>query len=162
METLEIKKEAAIAAHENARTSGKKLLEDLFGKKTFQKDVTQRIKTFEDALRELNFDKTDFSFSVMNLSQSELAFRKLKLIAKALNEGWEPDFGNFNETKYYPWFTFQEGSNKASGFGFSFDDWTYSYSRTNLGARLCFKTSALAEYAGRQFEDLYRDYFLLE
>ncbi len=50
METLEIKKNAAIAAHDNAKNSGKKLLEDLFGKKTFIKDVRDRVKTWKDVL----------------------------------------------------------------------------------------------------------------
>jgi hypothetical protein len=45
-----------------------------------------------------------------------------------------------------------------SGFGFAFGDWANSYTYADHGARLCFKTSELAEYAGKQFEGIYREF----
>ena len=167
-DTLEIQTEAAVKAHENAKSSGKKLLEDLFGKKTFQKDVMDRIKTFADALNELGNDDEDVrQYKKMigvflDDKNHILNYHRATIIVKALNEGWEPNFGNFDEYKYYPWFKFQKGSDAASGFGFSYYDWTCSSTGTDVGARLCFKTGELAEYAGKQFEALYKDYFLLE
>ena len=38
-ETLEITRQAAIKAHDEASTKGKTLLENLFGKRVFQKDI---------------------------------------------------------------------------------------------------------------------------
>lgn len=160
MDTLQIKKEDAVKAHENAKSPGKKLLEDLFGKKTFKGEVTDRVKTFKDVLDETGKNPFDFDEECEGLSKDEIAYKKLKLIAQALNEGWKPDWGNWDEWKYYPYFTFENGSDSSSGFGYSYDDWTNSRTYTCIGARLCFKTSELAEYAGKQFEGIYQDYLV--
>ena len=50
-ETLEITRQAATKAHDEASTKGKTLLENLFGKRVFQKDIKERIKTFDDVIR---------------------------------------------------------------------------------------------------------------
>lgn len=36
-----------------------------------------------------------------------------------------------------------------------------SYSNTNYGSRLAFKTEELAEYAGKQFIEIYRDFMIV-
>lgn len=77
--------------------------------------VTERIKTFEDACRELERmaekgDDTaanllsDYESNCNNiLVKQTLATMKLSIIAYALNEGWEPQFTT-DEYRYYPWF----------------------------------------------------------
>jgi hypothetical protein len=120
------------------------------------------IKTFEDACVALGISTEipDFSNSPKKHRNALIAHYKLVIINEALNEGWEPNWGNWNERKYFPWFDFKEGSDKSSGFGFSCGDWTCSNAVTSVGARLCFKTSDLAEYAGKQFIELYKEYFI--
>ena len=157
METLQIKKEAALEAHGNAKKSGKKMLEDLFGKKTFLKEVTDRIKSFDDVLNHLGIDHCQFRNTCIGLSADEIAYRKIKLIAQVLNEGWTPDWHNSSEYKYVPWFKM----NGSSGSGFSCDDYDVWDTDSRVGSRLCFKSRDLAEYAGKQFLDLYRDYFVI-
>jgi hypothetical protein len=159
METLSIQKEAAVKAHENAKTSGKKLLEDLFGKKTFQKDVMERVKTFGDVLKELDIHTGHFENSLIGLSDDEQAYRKAKLIVQALNEGWTPDWTDSSQGKYYPWFNMDDSSAPS---GFSCDDCVIWHSVTDVGSRLCFKSSKLAQYAGEQFIDIYRELFILK
>lgn len=158
METLEIKKEAAMAAHENAKNSGKKLLEDLFGKKTFLKEVTERIKTFDDVLSELGIIARDFYQQADGLAKDEVAYRKVKLIVQALNEGWEPDWSDSNQAKYYPWFNMPS----SSGSGFSFDGYVLWSAASSVGSRLCFKSRALCIYAAKQFEDIYNEFLTLK
>lgn len=155
METLQINKDAAVKAHQNAKDSGKRLLEDLLGKKIFQLVVTDRVKTFEDACAELGLQVPSFIDSDSNDGKSVIAYQKLITIARALNEGWEPDFTNSSESKYFPWFEYK------SGFGFSSYGWSRSSANTTVGARLCFKTKELALYAGKQFEAIYKDYLTL-
>lgn len=155
METLEIKKEAAMAAHENAKNSGKKLLEDLFGKKTFLKEVTERIKTFDDVLDEVGLDRQKFENSCLGLTPDEVAYRKVKLIVQAFNEGWEPDWSDSNQTKYYPWFNMPGSSGSGFSFG-GYDNWDTA---SLVGSRLCFKSRALCIYAAKQFEDIYNEFF---
>jgi len=117
----------------------------------------KNIKTFKDACKALNIT---FNPSP-ELSKDELAYQKLKIIAKALNEGWQPNWNDWSEWKYYPWF--QMGNNGASpGVGFSFDDCGLGSTASRVGSRLCFKTSELAKYAGKQFEEIYKDYYLID
>lgn len=75
-----------------------------------EKEVRERIKTFEDAAVKLalmqeawNRDKIS-----LGLEPDVLAFLKLRIIVKALNEGWEPRFTE-DECRYYPWFILYTG-----------------------------------------------------
>lgn len=77
--------------------------------------VTERIKTFEDALKEVGRLAEggnevianilcDYESNADNiLTKSTLAYMKLCIIAAALNEGWQPQFTT-DEYRYYPWF----------------------------------------------------------
>ena len=158
-ETLEITKVAAIKAHDEASTKGKTLLENLFGKKVFQKDIKQRITCLDDALRELGKDKLDFEASCVGLSEDEVAYKMLKVIAEALNEGWTPDWSNGQWDKWYPWFKMDDSSSAGR---FSFYAAVNLYSASAVGSRLCFKSKDLATYAGTQFLDIYKDFFTIK
>lgn len=157
MEVIEIKKSDALKAHENAKNSGKRLLEDLLGKKTFQKDVKQRIKTFDDVLEELGIPKEKFSAQCEDLSDDEIAYKAIKLIVKALNEGWTPDWNDRSQYKYYPYFKMSSSSG-----GFAYDGYGDWFTASTCGSHLCFKSAELAKYAGTQFLELYKDFFTLE
>ena len=118
------------------------------------------IKTFEDACLALGIETTlpDFSAIPEEFQKPLIAYYKIVIIAKALNEGWTPDWTNGKWDKYYPWF--EMGS--PSGVGFSFNGCDAWYTNSFAGSRLCFKSSELAEYAGKQFESLYKEYFVIE
>lgn len=116
--------------------------------------VTERVKTFEDALNELSIDADDFEESCENLEPDEIAYKKIKIIVKALNEGWTPDYSNSSEYKYYPYFLY----NKESGFGFDVSFCDFSYTDMGAGVRLVYKSCELSDYAGKQFNDIYNDY----
>ena len=75
-----------------------------------EKDVKERIKTFEDACREIGIDAEAWSRDKISLGLEPdvLAFLKLRIIVKALNEGWEPQFIE-DEYRYYPWFILYTG-----------------------------------------------------
>ena len=137
---------------------------DNFDKKTGEvkfkpvpKDIKERIKTFTDVLKYHNIIARDFAHQCSELSTDEAAYRKLKLIVAALNEGWTPDWNNGKWDKYLPWF--KMGS--PSGVGFSYNDYDDWHSFSFVGSRLCFKSRDLAKYAGNQFEALYKAYFVL-
>lgn len=118
--------------------------------------VTERIKTYEDACRELDIPLTPERCKGM--TEDEAAYYSLKVITRALNEGWEPDWSNQDQEKWYPWYKVT-GTNPA---GLSYSHAFHTVSRTNayIGSRLCFKTKALAKYAGTQFIKLYEIYLL--
>ena len=148
-----------------------------------EKDVRKRIKTFEDACREIGIDAEAWNRDKISLGLEPdvLAFLKLRIIVKALNEGWEPQFTE-DECRYYPWFilyTREEynkldeeeksrvvyrSSNNADALGGGSCANAHSdSSNTNasIGVRLAFKTSELAAYCGRQFLDIWADFVFL-
>ena len=124
-------------------------------------NITDKVKSFEDACQLLGIEPNVPEVSMLpeNHQKAIVAHYKLVIIAEAVNEGWKPNWDNWDERKYYPWFDL-EGS--SSGAGFSYDDCDVWYSHSNVGSRLCFKTWELAEHIGKTFIDLYKDYFLLD
>ena len=113
---IKISQENALNAYNNASAEGKELLEHLLGKEVFMpKDITERIKTFDDVLHEVNrlaeagdedaaILLADYESNADNIKMKEtVAYMKLCLIASALNEGWKPQFTT-NEYRWFPWF----------------------------------------------------------
>lgn len=120
------------------------------------KDIKERIKTFDDAVKELQLRGAIHQFITDTMLPPDVeAYLQLRIIAAALNEGWIPDYSNSNQRKHYPWF---EWKKLSSGFGFSCNGWAISGAHSRVGSPLVFKSAELAEYAGRQFEDIYRKY----
>ena len=153
--------------------------------------VTERIKTFEDACNELGeenvlvqaYRTAEFNTSGNQNDVSDVfAYLKLRVIAEALNEGWEPQFTT-DEHRWYPWFYLytqeeidnmdEEKKKKLWLFGGpsscgapcglasadSCDAW--SSSNADVSARLAVKSEALAKYFGQQFIDIWSDYVAL-
>ena len=116
------------------------------------------IKTFEDACKTIGVDPqslTDVSPASEEFHKPIIAYNKLLIIYKAINNGWKPDWNNLQQYKYYPWFEVL-----SSGLGFSYSDYICAYACTTVGSRLCTDTSEKAVYIAKQFEALYQDYFL--
>lgn len=150
--------------------------------------VTERIKTFEDAMlatgMTIPLDDNQLSY----LPKDVVAYMKLRIIAAALNELNEStldDFPRFiaGEKRWYPWFylyTQEEidnmgeekkkniwrfgcrsdiGSNCCLAYASSPDAWLSSNSTAS--ARLAVKSESLANYFGRKFIDIWSDYVAL-
>lgn len=155
--------------------------------------ITERVKTFEDALEVLGEEhplvNQWWDFEAMTDGAEEtrdnadlIALYKLRVITAALNEGWEPRFTE-DEWRYYPWFTLytqeewgelEEEEKQCgvlfgglayggafAGFVSAYSSYSPSIASANVGSRLCFKSDALARYAGRQFAALYADFYLI-
>ena len=150
--------------------------------------VTERIKTFEDAVKAtgmtLPFDDNQLSY----LPKDVVAYMKLRIIAAALNELHETTLDEFPkfttvEYRWYPWFYLytQEEIDKmdkekkkklwlfggdscngsACGLAYAPSNDTWSYSYADISARLAVKSEALAKYFGQQFIDIWADYITL-
>ena len=111
----------------------------------------EQIKTYEDALKVLG--REDFNHE--NLYPREIARRKLGIIIEALNEGWKPDWENYSQLKWYPYFY---GSH--AGLGCSYSYLSPAIAAANVGVRLCYKSEEIADYVGQQFLDLYKEMLL--
>lgn len=124
------------------------------------KDITKRVKSYADACAVLGIEPVNEEVLVkLGFTKDEIAYRKLKTIAQALNEGWLPDWTDSNEYKYWPWFEFESNS---AGFACAGTYYAVAMTDTSFGSRLCFKTRELATFAGKQFEDIYNDYLLIK
>jgi len=119
------------------------------------KPAMERIKTISDLLADHGYTHERFDKLCADLSADEKAYRLLKLLAVSLNEGWTPNWSNYNEYKYYPWFELDGSS------GFRYGGYDRRHSGSAVGSRLCFKSRELAEYAGKQFIEVYKQFMLI-
>lgn len=157
MKTLQIEESKARSIYKTASSELKIMLEDTFGKEFFSQKVTERIKTYEDACVELGITPIDESIRSSNgFTKDEIAYRKIKTITEALNEGWVPDWTDENQKKWTPFFY----PNSSSGFVFANTLYHYSSATAASGLRLCFKSDELATYVGKQFVELYKEFIL--
>ena len=88
-----------------------------------------------------------------------IALNELFTIAQAWNkeDGFVPDFSDWNQDKWFPWFKYDKD---AAGFVCAATNGTPTHALANFGSRLCFKSSARAAQFGKQFIDLWNDVFL--
>ena len=162
MQTLKIDANKAKQLYPNASAEFKAMLEDSFTKDFFSQKITDRVKTLDDACRVLGISQFSLLPSITNNgleddTDSIQAYCKLIIIARALNEGWVPDWSDNNQYKYFPWF-----DEKEPGFGLSCSVYVSWRTGATVGSRLCYKTMELAEYAGKQFNDIYNQYLSLK
>ncbi|KUY28060.1 hypothetical protein [Elizabethkingia ursingii] len=151
--TLKITKESAVKAHEEASAKGKLLLENLFGKSTFSKDIKDVIGNFDDVLRYHGIDAFDFLNSLKGLTEDEMAYRQLKLIVSAYNENAIPDYDDSNQVKYEPRFKLS-----SSGVGFSYDDCDGWRTLSVSGSRLVYLNYENMKDSVSKFLDIYKKY----
>lgn len=151
---------------EEAQDTVKKLTEDegngsifdYFYKEEDYEEITDRVKTYEDACKVLGVEPiNEQNAKAQGFRSDEIARRKLETIAAALNEGWKPDWNNTDQYKYYPYFYIQENAKGkgSAGLSYAFTNNTASTAYAHIGSRLCFYALRLARYAGNQFTDLY-------
>lgn len=152
-----------------------------------KKTVTERVKTFDDACKELGIDAEaiqqqwqDAGITMLD----EVAYQKLRIITAALNEGWEPEFKE-DEYRYYPYcilYTKAEIEQKDDewkdehnlqlwlcgghshhgahcGLAYAYSYFAWSYALASRSARLAHKTEELAIYSGKQFTELWANYY---
>ena len=149
--------------------------------------VTERIKTFEDAMlatgMTIPLDDNQLSY----LPKDVVAYMKLRIIAAALNELHEATLDEFpkfttNEYRWYPWFYLytqeeidnmdEENKKKLWRFGgrstygshcglaYARSHCAWSRSHSLVSARLAVKSESLAKYFGQQFVDIWADYLI--
>lgn len=120
--------------------------------------VTDRIKTFDDALEDLGKDNhlvKEYNYLCLaEISGHILAYSKLCIVTAALNEGWTPKLTE-GEQRYLPYFNY---TNRRLTYECSNSDTAYQFA--HIGCHLAFKARWIANYAGKQFLELYEDYLL--
>ena len=136
------------------------------------KEVNEVITDFESAKKYL-VGNTNDDFIVDKIEKAEklikeinpkhiealVALNELFTIADAWNneDEYVPDFSNFDQEKWFPWFNYD---NDASRFVYTATNFAPANVGAPFGNLLCFKTSERAEQFGKQFADLYNKVFL--
>lgn len=159
--SLQIDENKAFDLYQTATPEFKQMLEDSFGKEFFKRKITDRVKSYEDACAILGIDPhtsmPDTSDCPKEDRKAYVAFHKLVVITRALNEGWRPDWSNTNQPKWFNWWWTKVM--RASPLR---PYCSPSNTNANFGSRLCFKSEALADYAAETFKELYEDYLMFK
>lgn len=167
-----------------ANDEGKKVLQtispQLEDKIKVSSSITERVKTFEDACHEVGINPTQYMSKYKDETADVIAYMKLKVICKALNEGWSPAFIE-GENYFQPSFSLFTEEELSEGIDngfikmfdtigipnsvgdynvFVFTDsirFTSNGLTSNFLNSLCLKNRELADYCGRQFINLWSD-----
>ena len=185
-ENITISKDFLLNAYRKAEPAQKEFLKKLFDPDTFAISfkIMDRVKTFHDAVVELGNDnplvqqyKQIYSEFGDMMDTDIIAYLKLRIITAALNEGWEPRYPE-DERRYYPYIGLitkdqydrlpddeKKHSVIRSGHNTSADGvFVFAHTRICLAnssaynMRLAYKTRELAEYAGKQFLNIWADF----
>lgn len=157
MKTLQISEEKALELYNGGFNELKVILEESFGKDFFRREITDRIKTYEDACAEMGIQPVDESLFIrLGLTKHDIAYLKLVTIVSALNEGWVPDRYKKDETCWHPYF-YYNWSLSSLVFQGSFGP---SCSPAGGGLRFCLKNKELSDYCAQQFLDLWKEFLL--
>lgn len=147
--------------------------------------VTERIQTLDDAVSELGeynpavkaYRSIKYGYAISETADI-MAYAALRVIVEALNEGWKPQFTK-GELRWYAWYNLvspeqikgmdeeeksrvvARANSNASAYGglvCSYAGNVSSDSDTSGGSRLAFKNKELAEYAAKQFGEIFADF----
>lgn len=151
-------------------------------------NITDKIKTFEDACEALGLKVPEALPELLQPKYADIvpshvkAFMKLEIITLALNEGWQhiPDGKHYG---YWPWFWLYSASEIAemgkercearamtnatdisevfAGLGFADSAYAWSSALSHIGSRLAYRSRELAEYSGKQFIELWKEYLFI-
>jgi len=118
------------------------------------------VKTFEDACK-YSGDNPDDILRFRDPETDEDFYYdslfKLRYISNVIRGDWKPNWSDKNETKYYAYFRYDP---KTSAFVFLVTGYVWTDSNSTVGSRLCFPSSEMAEYFGKQFIDLHNQILL--
>ena len=180
--------EQLVAFYRSTSTDGRKAVKEALGEQFSEAlPATERVKTYEDAVWELGNDHPlveAASSAEWRFTNSEdkdiIAYLKLRVIVAALNDGWKPQFVP-GELRWYPWYELiskdeydamsedekqerrcvgRSNNNANANGGLVYSNAYYASSNWSAiyGSRLAFKSEALAEYAGKQFAELFANF----
>lgn len=125
-------------------------------------EIIEQIKTFKDACSYLKLKTHKDAYNLIGMKRNymcevpieecEDSYLRLCILTLALNENTEVDLTK--ETGYFPWFNHK--NKPGSGFvGSGYDFW---HARSAVSSRLALRTSKLALYSGKQFEQEHYNY----
>jgi hypothetical protein len=131
-----------------------------FGINHFKKlstNIMERVTTMDDVFDELGINKEEWLKQREFLPKHVVDYEKCSLICQVLNEGWVPDWKKPSQYKFFPYFSM----GGASDLGFSFRNCGNQDAYSHIGDRLCLKSSELAVFVGKTFENEYKEWMTI-
>jgi hypothetical protein len=135
--TLKLSEAKALELYKTASKEFKEILEESFGVEFFKpRTLFDVIKNYSDVCKQLCEP------------EQSCPYQKLKQIERLFNGDWRKDWSNFNQYKYYPYFS-------LTGVGLVFD--VSDFDCSGSGGRVAyFKDKQTSDFVGRTFVDIYR------
>ena len=129
-------------------------------KKSTEKFDFHSITTVEKAFEKCGYDPKampDLSGLPEQIRNALVSAYLLMVVFEAINDGWQPDFTDRNQLRYFPW-----PAVSRSGLGFSGSDCDCDdgHAGAHVGSRLCTDSSAKALFILDQFQDLWKAWLL--
>lgn len=159
METITISKKDAEALRRGASKGQKKILDKIIGCNKVAHPVKSKdiydAKSFKDLCAIKGVKQASilpFKKAKGTFQEGLNAFAKLSFIRDTFCNGWEADWNNRDQRKWFPWFEF------GSGFAFSLTHYVSWATCTYGGSRLCFENEKTAEHVGRTFIKEYNEF----
>ncbi len=184
---LDLTSEQLAAIYRGSDNESRKALKEALGDQLSEAlPIQERVKTLDDAIRELgddheavrSYNACKYGYSIKE--PDIMAYLKLRIITEALNEGWKPQFTE-GERRWYAWYDLLDkddldgmtdeekkerrvvgralsNANAYGGLVCSSASVVSTSSYTLSGSRLAFKNEELAEYAAKQFIEIYADF----
>lgn len=155
--TVQIDNAKLIQEYQHGDEKTKEALIRIAGPEIFRGNEISDVirKKFEEACKYQGLDPDEVLHTGDNLNveqQVSNAYTMLRILAKSKRDGWEPDWNDSSQYKYYPWFDYE------AGVGFVVDGTRYAdaYSGTGVGSRLCFPNREMAIEFAKENIELYR------
>ena len=115
------------------------------------------LKVPEDGFRKVGMDPT----VMPDISKLPKRFKWIKtvfiiaVLVEAANDGWEANFADHNQPKYFIWPGVSSG-----GLGFSYSGYDFDFALARVGFPLYVKSLEIARYLFEQFPDLYKGWLI--
>ena len=156
MKTLQIDEKKAKELYKTASQEFKITLEDTFGKDFFIGDITDKIKTVEDAYNVYSINRETIKYQLElkthdnDIVEDLMLFNDLYFITKALNEGWEY---KENDKGYSPYYSSSAGVSLCVYV-------SASAVSAHFGNLLIYKSQKLGSYSLNQFKPLWKKFLI--
>lgn len=152
---MKITKEEALMLYPKTEDWFKEILEKEFGRDIFIGSDFRNLKTFAVCCMVCGTTEEEFENKWRNvlIDFQSLAFERMKIINRAINQEWEPDYFNTDQYKWAPWFKVS-----SSGLVFTYSGYDYVSTYAGVGFRLCFETEEKANHAGLYFTKYFQEF----
>jgi hypothetical protein len=123
-----------------------------------EKSIENHLEDYKLACEKLNISSElpNVPHLPIGLQNFILSKIMLPILIKAERGDWVPDFNNYSQWKYYPWWDMETYGDDTAGSGFSLNGVYCDGTGTCIGAPFVFEHEVTAKEFAEKYIDLYR------